>query len=88
MMQDRRINMRITQKLLLWINLLVLNVVVFAQDKDVDINIRTEGESGFFAGNAFWLLLLVGVIVLLIIGMSLRGRSHTHVEQASHHHHE
>ena len=80
--------MKMTQKLSLWLTLLSWNVVTFAQDKDVDINVRTEGESGFFAGNLFWLLLLVGVIVVLILGMSLRGRSHTHVEQASHHHHE
>ena len=79
--------MKMTQKIFLWFNLLFWNAVVFAQDKDVDVNIRTEGDGGFFAGNLFWILLLVGVIVLLIIGMSLRGRGHTHVE-ASHHHHE
>jgi hypothetical protein len=79
--------MKMMQKLFLWLNLLFWSGVAFAQDKDVDINIRTEGDGGFFAGNLFWILLLVGVIVVLIIGMSLRGRGHTHVE-ASHHHHE
>lgn len=66
---------RTYSRIALFLSMLLLSVVSFAQDtKQVDINVNTKGDSGFFQNPIVW---VVGgaVFILLLVALLRNNRS-------------
>lgn len=61
------------QRLLLVLMAMVFNVIAFAQDKSVDINITTEKKTNFWGSPWVWVI-GAAVFILLLVAI-LRGGS-------------
>ena len=61
------------QKLLLMFMTMIFNVIAFAQDKSVDINITTEKKTNFWGSP--WVWVVGAAIFILLLVAILRGGS-------------
>ncbi len=58
-------------KITLFITMLLISVVTYAQDKAVDVNISTDKGGGFFSTP--WVWVVGGAVFILLLVALLRG---------------